>query len=187
MTEKRSRLLLIVDPQIDFISGSLPVPGAESAMNELASYVEEHGEDYTLICVTCDRHPLCHSSFSSIGGEWPTHCIESSVGAAVWSPLMVALEKHYELVHFLYKGESQDRDEYSIFQSVKGAADMDNHIKDFGIEEIDICGLAGDVCVANTLRDAQRLYPKIHFYILSDFTASLDSGSLLCSIAKSLI
>ena len=182
MTDIANRLLLIVDPQIDFINGTLPVPGAVQSMDALASYVEKHGRDYSLICVTCDRHPLRHVSFHTFGGRWPSHCLESSVGAAVWPPLMNALEKHSDSVLFLYKGESIDKDEYSIFQSSKGAAEMDSNIKVFGIEEIDICGLAGDVCVANTLRDALRLYPDIRFRILTHYTASLDGGTLLASL-----
>ena len=129
MTKKDDRLLLIVDPQIDFITGSLPVPGAEPAMNALAEYVSQHGDVYTLIAVTCDRHPLRHSSFSDFGGQWPPHCVESSVGAAVWPPLMNALERHSDSVRFLYKGECLDKDEYSIFQSVKGADRMERYIK----------------------------------------------------------
>lgn len=176
------KLLLIVDPQIDFINGSLPVPYAEPAMDALAIYIEARATDYALICVTCDRHPLHHTSFSDYGGEWPAHCVESSVGAAVWPPIMKALEKHSDSVRFLYKGESLDKDEYSIFQSSKGASEMDSCINGVGIEEIDICGLAGDVCVANTLRDALRLYPGIRFRILTQYTASLDGGTLLASL-----
>ncbi|MDE7347843.1 MAG: isochorismatase family protein [Muribaculaceae bacterium] len=182
MKGKEKRLLLIVDPQIDFITGTLPVPEAASAMDALAEYVNQYGSKYSLICVTCDRHPLHHTSFSDFGGEWPAHCVESSVGAAVWSPIMKALEKHSDSVRFLYKGESLDKDEYSIFQSGKGAAEMDSYIKGVGIEEIDICGLAGDVCVANTLQDALRLYPDIRFHILTQYTASLDGGTLLASL-----
>lgn len=176
------RLLLIVDPQIDFISGSLPVPDAEPAMNALAIYVEAHASDYAIICVTCDRHPLRHTSFSEFGGQWPSHCVESSVGAAVWPPLMKALEKHSDLVRFLYKGESLDKDEYSIFQSAEGIGKMQNSIIDYDIDEIDICGIAGDICVANTLQDALRLYPTISFHILIPYTASLDGGILLSSL-----
>lgn len=179
--DKVNRLLMIVDPQIDFIAGRLPVPGAEKAMDALSQYIDEHASDYELICVTCDRHPLRHSSFADFGGQWPTHCVESSLGAAVWPPLMKALEKHSDSVRFLYKGESLDKDEYSIFQSNKGAAEMDSYIKVFSIEDIDICGLAGDVCVANTLSDAIRLYSYISFRILAHYTASLDGGTLLAS------
>ena len=183
MTNNHTKLLLIVDPQIDFITGTLPVPDAEAAMNALAKYIGENGSGYDLICVTCDRHPLRHISFTNYGGQWPPHCIESSVGAAIWPPVMKALEKQSSPVHFLYKGEKQDKDEYSIFQSDKGAAEMKKYILHSEISCIDICGLAGDVCVANTLRDAIRLYPSLRFCVLERFTASLDGGSTLETLA----
>ncbi len=167
------KLLLIVDPQIDFITGTLPVPGAEKAMNNLAAYVSGHSKDYALICVTCDRHPLRHSSFTDFGGLWPVHCVESSVGGAIWPPIMEALLQCSEKVHILYKGEDLQKDEYSIFQSEEGAVKMDKYLKEHDITDIDICGLAGDICVANTLRDAQHLYPNLHFHILHSYIASL--------------
>lgn len=187
MTDKTNRLLLIVDPQIDFITGTLPVPGAEKAMDAVSEYVEEHGSDYELICVTCDRHPICHSSFADFGGQWPSHCVESSVGAAVWPPLMMALKKHSALVRFLYKGQDLKKDEYSIFKSVKGDADMKMYVEDFDISSIDICGLAGDICVANTINDAVRRYPNLNFQVLEQFTASLDGGKLISSLTFPLL
>ena len=99
---------------------------------------------------------------------------------------MKTLEKHSDSVKFLYKGESLDKDEYSIFQSAKGAAEMERNIKDHYIEDIDICGIAGDVCVADTLRDAIQLYPDIRFCILDRFIASLDGGTLLSKLAASI-
>lgn len=186
MKGKENRLLLIVDPQIDFITGSLPVPEATPAMDALSEYVNLYGSEYSIICVTCDRHPLRHSSFSDFGGQWPSHCVESSVGAAVWPPIMNALTLHSDSVRFLYKGENLDKDEYSIFQSSKGAVEMDRCIKVFDIEAIDICGLAGDVCVANTLQDALRLYPDIRFRILDNYTASIDGGTLLASLNQNM-
>lgn len=182
MQKSTNKLLLIVDPQIDFITGTLPVPGAEKAMDELASYVYNHAIDYALICVTCDRHPLRHSSFTDFGGIWPCHCVESSVGAAIWPPIMEALIKNSDKTQILYKGEDLGKDEYSIFQSSEGGAKMDKNIQDYCISEIDICGLAGDVCVANTLKDARSLYPNLHFQILHPYIASLDAGKTISPI-----
>ena len=74
---KEKRMLLIVDPQIDFITGSLPVPGAEDAMNALALYLQEYGHLYGHIFITCDRHHLSHSSFKEYGGKWPPHFMDA--------------------------------------------------------------------------------------------------------------
>lgn len=62
------RLLMIVDPQVDFITGTLPVPGAEAAMNDLAEYITQTNGDYTLKIVTADRHPFNHFSFKNFEG-----------------------------------------------------------------------------------------------------------------------
>lgn len=84
-------MLIVVDPQIDFISGSLPVPGAAEAMNQLADYVKANGDDYALMVVTNDWHPYDHCSFAPNGGPWPVHCVQNSEGAATYWPLLEAL------------------------------------------------------------------------------------------------
>ena len=66
-----AKMLLIVDPQIDFINGSLPVPLAAEAMNELASYLKVVSGMYDVKVVSADFHPWNHCSFKENGGEWP--------------------------------------------------------------------------------------------------------------------
>ena len=177
--DMKKRMLLIVDPQIDFINGSLPVPGAEETMNNLARYLHDFGNCYDNILITCDRHPLRHCSFKEFGGEWPPHCVESSVGAAVWPAIMKELPPFSLNTRFLYKGEDPNKDEYSIFGSEKGAREMDAIIRKEEVTHIDICGLAGDVCVKTTLEDAISLYPHIHYRVLEDCVASLDGGEAI--------
>ena len=82
------KLLLIVDPQIDFITGTLPVAGAAEAMDALAKYVKEKGNEYTVKIVTADWHPYHHSSFADEGGMWPqplctTFCWCSSLAITI--------------------------------------------------------------------------------------------------------
>lgn len=179
-------MLIIVDPQIDFITGSLPVPGAVEAMDKLADYVRNHGDIYSCIVVTCDRHKMRHSSFKDFGGTWPSHCVESSVGAAVWPDLMNAFPNFSLIIHFLYKGESLDSDEYSILQTSGGREFIFDKIREHHINEIDICGLAGDVCVATTIEDAMTLYPDTLLQVIPDFIASLDGGDRINNLSETL-
>ncbi len=101
----KNKLLLVIDPQIDFITGSLPVPGAESAMNALAGYIRANNADYACIIVTADYHPMCHCSFNTNGGEWPRHCVADSVGAAIWPPIMTGLLETPDKVSFSTKAK----------------------------------------------------------------------------------
>lgn len=180
------KILLIIDPQIDFITGSLPVPGAEMAMNALAEYIGSHNAEYSHIVVTADRHPMRHCSFKSEGGEWPHHCIADSVGAAIWPPIMNELLKTPDKATIVHKGEKAFSEEYSLFKNAAATECILHIINTNNIRQIDICGLAGDVCVADSIRDfvAMKLPQKIK--IFSNFTPSIDGGKTLNSIISEL-
>lgn len=65
-----NRLLLIIDPQIDFITGALPVPDAEKAMDALAEYLLRNNHDYTHIIYYCyGRQPSHAPLFVQIRGR----------------------------------------------------------------------------------------------------------------------
>lgn len=177
-----NKLLLIIDPQIDFITGSLPVPGAAEAMDALASFIADHGGDYRDIAVTADCHPFNHCSFRSQDGPWPVHCVSDSVGAAIWQPIMDALSCYGDRVIILHKGECPSTEEYSIFKNKRSADRLRELITSHGLEQIDICGLAGDVCVADTIADGLKELPDVRVNVLRRFTPSIDGGERLDSL-----
>ncbi|MDD6518573.1 MAG: isochorismatase family protein [Prevotella sp.] len=180
------KMLLIVDPQIDFITGSLQVPGAAEAMTRLAAYVRNHDEDYAVRIVTSDWHPYRHCSFQHEGGQWPTHCVQHSAGAAIWQPLLEALNESRGGYTLLYKGDAIDKDEYSILQNDRSADILLRLIKALGIAKIDICGLAGNVCVLNTAKDLAAATNPNKIHVLTDYAPSLDDGSELHAFIESL-
>lgn len=179
-----NRLLLIIDPQNDFINGSLPVSGAVEAMNNLADYISINSGKYALKIVTADRHSFFHCSFTDCGGEWPRHCVHDTEGAAVWQPLFHPLYETDGAVHFLYKGESTDTDEYSIFKNQEATRIISDLVEKEKIEKIDICGLAGDVCVLQSLRDGIELFGAKKFNVLTAYSPSIDGGDALIDIIE---
>lgn len=104
----------------------------------------------------------------------------------MWPALMEQLPPFSGHVLFFYKGEDRYREEYSILRSDNGRRALDIFLGDGMISHIDICGLAGDVCVKNTLDDLLKLYPRIRYRILEDFTASLDGGDCIRSMSEAL-
>lgn len=176
---KTHKLLLIIDPQIDFIHGSLPVPGAADAMTSLASYIRAHGDSYACKVVTADWHPVNHSSFESNGGSWPAHCVQDSSGAAILPDLLKALNCTPGKVFILTKGLDPETEEYSVFRNSASNDAFRKIVTEYNIKEVDICGLAGDVCVLNSLKDGISLYPELKFKVLDEFSPSLDGGKSL--------
>lgn len=178
----RNKLLLIIDPQVDFITGSLPVPGAERTMNALAGYIRNHGAEYSHIIITADRHPMRHCSFKAEGGEWPIHCVSDSSGAAIWPPIMDVLLDNPDKVTILHKGEDVSCEEYSIFKNSVATDRILQVLETGNIGQIDICGLAGDVCVAGTIRDGIALKLPQMINVLTEYTSSIDGGKTLNSL-----
>ena len=178
--------LLIIDPQVDFISGSLAVPGATAAMDALADYVRAHPDRYSDIIVTADSHPADHCSFISNGGQWPEHCVRDTAGAAIWPAIADALSQYRGKLTLLTKGDTADREEYSIFHNSQSAKNLLEIVRTDSIDTIDICGIAGDICVADTLREAVVLMPDVRFNVLTRFTPSLDGGPTLDTLITNL-
>ena len=183
---KEKKMLLIVDPQNDFINGTLPVPRAAEAMNQLAEYVTLHDGEYALKVVTSDWHPYTHCSYSGNGGQWPVHCVAHTVGAAIWPPLIEPLYTTAGEVEILRKGTCVERDEYSVFSNDESAKRFSELMDAYNITHVDICGLAGDICVLNTLMDGVALYGKGVFHVLTSFSPSLDGGVALGEYLKTI-
>lgn len=175
------RVLLIVDPQNDFITGTLAVEGAKKKMMELAEYVKHCGDSYDYICVTLDSHPENHCSFTENGGIWPKHCVEYSNGWQLPEYLRAALaETSKATVEVYFKGTESDQEEYSIFDNDDDGYDLRVLLEELDIQEglrIDVCGIAGDYCVLETLKGLYQLFDNV--WVLQQYTASIDKGNKL--------
>ena len=176
-----NRMLMIVDPQMDFISGTLPVRDADRIMNALAGYITDSDGRYACKVVTVDWHPYKHCSFIENGGQWPMHCVQHTVGAALYPALLRPLYGTSGEVRIVRKGDKKGTEEYSIFRNAVSARQIERMIQRLDIECIDLCGIAGDVCVLDTLKDGIRAYGPEMFNVLGNFCASIDGGTALHS------
>lgn len=139
-----ARALVIVDYQNDFTppDGALAVPEGDTIaghLNELA-----RSGDYDLVVATRDWHPPDHGSFAP-GGRWPVHCVQGTPGAELQEGLDT---NAVDLV--LDKGQDPQTEGYSAFEGTE----LDTILRDHGIDEVTVVGLATDYCVRNTALDA---------------------------------
>lgn len=180
------KFLIIVDPQNDFIEGgSLPVSGARSAMQQLAEFVKNSSAEFSTIFVTQDSHPENHCSFTANGGIWPVHCVRDSSGFEVFPQLQEALSAS-DNVEYCQKGTDSAVEQYSIFSYNGGQITNPDGQKIISAIEkassptIVVCGIAGDVCVMNTLNDLVQIRKSAEgISVAANFTASIDGGEKL--------
>lgn len=176
-----NKLLLIVDPQYDFINGTLPVDKAEQKMDALCEYIKKHN-DYKAVVITADWHPENHCSFTENGGEWPKHCVAYTHGAAIYEPIIQTLRELNVDYKVLTKGILQDREEYSIFINDASHDWLKERVTNENIDQFDICGIAGDFCVYNTLLGGMFEFGEEKFNLLIDFCPSIDGGEKLRNV-----
>lgn len=169
------KVLIIVDPQNDFIIGSLAVPGAEDKMLDLANFLNDNPELFDKIYVTMDTHPTNHCSFVENGGIWPAHCVKNTLG---WN-IPEYLDKVLFDANFYQKGTDPGKEEYSIFENANDGSylkiDLQEDLNESS--EIFVCGIAGDYCVLETLKGLVQYSDNIT--VLEDYTASIDGGEKL--------
>jgi nicotinamidase/pyrazinamidase len=176
--------LILVDVQPDFM------PGGALACHEGDAIVP--GIDRLLrrrlfkqTVATQDWHPRGHVSFAGMHAGtapfqqiqlyghpqtlWPDHCVQDTPGAALhpaidWSPVDLILRK----------GNNPEVDSYSGFRENHGphgsrpTTGLAGWLRERGVDEVYVAGLARDVCVLWTVLDAVALGFRAH--VLWDLT-----------------
>jgi nicotinamidase/pyrazinamidase len=138
--------LLIIDFQNDFTAGgALEVPDGDSIASRLNELIASG--DFDLVVATRDWHPADHGSFEEQGGPWPPHCVQGTAGAE----LNAALDSN-RVDAIVNAGYRPDLEGYSGFEETNLA----EVLRDHGIDEVTVVGLATDYCVKETAADALR-------------------------------
>jgi len=159
--------LIIVDMQNDFVEGgALAVQGGK----ELVPLINKLQPRFDLVVATQDWHPANHGSFAAnhpgrhpfdvieLGGLpqtlWPVHCVQNTPGA----DFVPGLERNRWAAVF-QKGTDPEIDSYSgLFDNGKRrATGLGDFLKDRGVDQVYVLGLATDYCVQFTALDAASL------------------------------
>jgi nicotinamidase/pyrazinamidase len=145
------RALIIVDVQNDFCEGgSLGITGGAAVVREINEYVAAH-RDYAQVVATKDYHVEPGEHFSEHPDyrvSWPRHCEVGTPGVDFHPEFddgavqAVFMKGHHSAA-------------YSAFEAVDNAGTpLPDWLRQRGVDEIDIAGLATDYCVLATATDA---------------------------------
>jgi nicotinamidase/pyrazinamidase len=150
--------LIVVDVQNDFADplGGLSVAGGEAVIPVINGQIRLARSNGAFVVCTQDWHPEHTPHFAKDGGIWPDHCIGDTWGAS----LHPALEAGDAPV--VRKGVNGE-DGYSGFtmrdpQSGETVpTPLDAILREKGVDEVVVTGLATDYCVKATALDAAGL------------------------------
>ncbi len=146
MSEKQ-RALLVVDVQNDFCpGGALAVAEGDQVVAPLNKLIEEFLRRGEPVFRSRDWHPRQTKHFTEFGGTWPVHCVQDTKGAEFHPDLIDDAR-----IRTISKGMGDD-DSYSAFDGT----DLALQLRQLGVEEVWVGGLATDYCVKNTVLDALK-------------------------------
>jgi len=159
--------LVLVDIQNDFCpGGALAVPDGDAVVDVANALAPRFG----LVVATRDYHPQTHRSFASnhpgkavyeqidLDGLpqvlWPPHCVQGTPGSELHPRLDGA-----RIARVFTKGTDERIDSYSGFfdNGHRKATGLGDYLKQAGVTELVILGLATDYCVKWTALDARQL------------------------------
>lgn len=164
--------LIVVDLQNDFAdpAGSLSVGGGEEVVGRVNDQVQRAVAAGAPVLYTQDWHPASTPHFAKDGGIWPVHCVADTWGAQLHPDLIIAGAS-------IRKG-SNGEDGYSGFTvrdpttGEERPTELEPMLRERGVTEVVVCGLATDYCVRATALDATRL--GFRATLLTDAVAAVD-------------
>ncbi len=167
------RALIIVDVQNDFCEGgSLAVTGGAAVARAISEHVAADGQGYEHVVATKDFHidPGAHfSSHPDYAASWPPHCVAGTSGADFHRDVDTG-----PVEAVFAKGAHAAA--YSGFEGADEAGTpLADWLRERGVNEVDVVGIATDYCVHATAADAART--GFTTRVLLDFTAGVAPDS----------
>jgi len=145
---------VIVDVQNDFCEGgSLAVQGGAATAAAISRHVAAEAEAYAHVVASRDYHLDPGDHFSEepdFSASWPAHCVADTAGAQFHQDFDTS---RVEAV--FSKGANSAA--YSVFEGIDEAGTpLVVWLRERGVAELDVVGIATDHCVRATALDAAR-------------------------------
>ena len=190
-----AKALIVIDVQNDFCpGGALAVAGGD----EIVPLVNRLIGRFDHVVLTQDWHPAGHSSFASthpgkapfdtvempygMQTLWPDHCVQGAAGAD-FHPGLDRVKA--ELV--IRKGFRPAIDSYSAFfeNDRETPTGLAGYLRERGISDLTLVGLATDFCVAYSALDA--LGSGFSATVLLDACRAIDLGGSLGVMTRKMV
>jgi len=134
--------------QNDFCpGGSLAVAHGDEVIAPLNQLIKEFLDRGEPVYKTRDWHPAQTKHFEAYGGVWPIHCVQNTTGAEFHPDLL-----DDPRITVISKGIDETADGYSGFDGTN----LSELLREEGVKEIWVGGLATDYCVKQTVIDGAR-------------------------------
>ena len=172
--KEKIKLLVVVDMQNDFVTGSLGTKEAQAIVPNVVKKVKEYSDNGDMIVFTKDTHPE-HYLETTEGKKLPVkHCIEGTWGWEIIPEL-----KLWHIPNNHYNNGN------TFIKTTFGSTGLANYISDiegkFFVEdnvfEVEFIGLCTDICVVSNVLLAKAFSPNIKITVDASCCAGVTPES----------
>lgn len=154
------KLLIVVDYQKDFVSGSLGFKKAQDLENYISDLIEKYHKEGHDVLFTLDTHDKNYME-SQEGKNLPiVHCIKGSDGWNLYGKV----------------NEVKQIQDKCIEKKTFGSLELGNYLIDKIYEDITLVGVVSNICVLSNAIIVKSALPETPIYIDLKGIASNDSS-----------
>ena len=170
------KVLIVVDMQVDFTTGSLGTPEAQAIVPLVTETIEQMADKNTVVIFTKDTHTENYlETLEGINLPVP-HCIKGSAGHNIVNEVFCAYLNHHNEYMDPYEAYPLlDSDPIRIEKPSFGSIELQNMLYDMnerlGIEEITLMGLCTGICVMSNAILAKATLPEVPVNVVADCCA----------------
>lgn len=152
-------LLIVVDYQNDFVSGSLGFENAKKLDKEISKKIDFYRDNNYEIVFTFDTHDKDYLSTQE-GLLLPIeHCIYGTEGWKLYGEV----------------AKKQQPDDKVFYKRTFGSIDLLDYLRDKHYDNIELVGLVSNICVISNAIIAKTAQPEASIIIDARCTASADN------------
>lgn len=174
------KILVVVDMQNDFISGSLGTSEAQNIIPNVVKAIETYADKNTVILFTKDTHQDNYMNTLE-GKNLPVlHCIDGTNGWDLNAEVMTAFEANrekYSVIGNIYPLV----EDHVILKPTFGSMDLQNVIYTLSeveeIEEITLMGLCTGICVLSNAILCKATLPEVPISVVENCCACVTPES----------
>lgn len=150
------KVLVVVDMQVDFVTGALGSAEAQAIMPNVVEKLKNIDKSNTLVLFTKDTH--YDNYFETLEGKMlpVKHCVENTPGWCIEKEISSVVDGGEGYMHYSSDAIINSR----IYKNTFGSDVLRGFLLEHGgdIEELEFCGVCTDICViSNTLMARQTL------------------------------
>lgn len=158
---ERKKILVIIDPQVDFINGILGTPEAEKATEKMVELLENEADEYDAIVVTQDGHYEETYFQTREGRNLPIfHCPFGEKGWRIDKRIADIVFKHKN--HIILQKENFGYDNWKEVITIIGDLPISSKGEELVIKFI---GLVTNMCVIVNAFDIQTIFPEAEIIV----------------------